>query len=518
MLNRLLFLAACIIGTMSGAIAVLAQCKYVDPHDRSGYYAWCRCMGGIPKERNGNSVCEMPSTDPKPLNPVAYLGSEYRSQRHQAWQALNNFYYSHNSDTETVLHGEVYTILNNLPDERSIDSLDDAYTAADELAGYFDGYLTAYKRQRIQIQELNNKTDELEKVRQEMLADLRRWGVTQDPNADASLFSKLQTEANDLEGKISKTRQPLEAEEEFNRRMLLEKYVVAKRVLERMHAPLPDWVADQEQNLVLRSLYRSHAGFLEANHCLQGYRPDCFTPPVQLALNDPHCFENEVAYWNGCGYGPPSLPQLEPPIERQSAQNITEAKIRERLKEIDPSPLLNYLKASYPPQNYGESSTGSAVRRARDAWRALDSTGGDYRKFHSLVARISIAEDKIRIASIEIKREDHELSAKDLTDTALWWYFDHLTFVLMQKAGSGDPSAISRLRDVGDEIIKFSKDELELSQWTIYALGHGDSSELKNLDTLMEEKLCDFRRNVDNKAFPLPTRYRFFFPEQISCS
>jgi hypothetical protein len=188
------------------------------------------------------------------------------------------------------------------------------------------------------------------------------------------------------------------------------------------------------------------------------------------------------------------------------------------LKEIDPSPLLNSLKASYPPQYYGESSTGSAVRRARDAWRAVDSTGGDYRKFHSLVARISIAEDKIRIASVEIKREDHEISAKDLTDTALWWYFDHLTFVLMKEAGSGDPGAISRLRDVGDEIVKLSKDELSISQWTIRALAHGDSFELDNLENLMEEKLCDFRRNVDNKAFPLPDRYRFFFPEQISCS
>ena len=81
-----------------------------------------------------------------------------------------------------------------------------------------------------------------------------------------------------------------------------------------------------------------------------------------------------------------------------------------------------------------------------------------------------------------------------------------------------DPDAISRLREVGDEIIRFSNDELELTQRTVAALASGNTSELQSIQNLMQEKLCDFRRNVDNKAFPLPDKYRFFFPEQISCS
>jgi hypothetical protein len=62
MLNRLLCLAACIIATMSSAIAVLAQCKYVDPHDRSGYYAWCRCMGELPEKEMETPYATCPLT------------------------------------------------------------------------------------------------------------------------------------------------------------------------------------------------------------------------------------------------------------------------------------------------------------------------------------------------------------------------------------------------------------------------------------------------------------------------
>jgi hypothetical protein len=517
MSNRLLRLVICIIGTISLATPVLAQCKYVDPHDRNGFYAWCRCIGGFPHERNGNSVCDKP--DNAPPDPVAQIKNEYSSRRHQAWQTLHNFYYSHDSYAETALRDQAYAILNNLPDNRSINSLDDAYAAADELAGYFDGYLAAYERQRKQIQELNEQTDALEKVKQEMLDSLSRWGVTQDSNANASLLAKLQAQGDDLAAKISSMQQPLEAEDQFNRRILSEKHVVAKRVLERIHAPLPYWATDKGQYAVLSPLESRHAHFKEALKCLGGFTlyPGCYDYPDPLIIGnkDPHCVE----HLDNCFVsGHPALPALKPSIERQSVQSVTEDNVRGRLKDIDPSPLLDYLRTSYPPYEYGGSPAQSANRRFENVSQAAESVGVNYRKFRPLVVRIGTAESRIGVASIEISREDHEISAKSLTDTALWWHFDHLTFVLLQKTGSGDPDAISRLREVGDEIIRFSNDELELTQRTVAALASGNTSELQSIQNLMQEKLCDFRRNVDNKAFPLPDKYRFFFPEQISCS
>jgi hypothetical protein len=504
MLNRPLCLVICIIGTMPLATSVLAQCKLVDPHNRKGYYDWCECMGGVPTERNGNSVCDMPSNrGPNPPNPVIGLAQQYRSRRSQIMENLT--YRRDRSGDRLAKHFS--RIIDNFPEERSIDSLDDAYFAADELASYLQDYLNAYKGYEARLQKIRNQTRFENKLARQMNADL--LGLRSD-----SL--RLKTERSSLEARVELRNKQIQRLLNFVNRFDTERKKTGARVLRRINAPFSSWYTSSTKS---ETEWLGGIVYYEVSKirsCCDSLIPPSGTRSIEVPYwNDPFCDVKQT-----CHKEPPLMlsdfPVPPSDYSRPEVQ-VTGEMVTNRINEIDASGLMGHLLL-YPVFN--PLSARETLSEAHQAWKDVLSIGPKYWDLKQQNEGDRIWTENARKV---IPDADHAISVmhdfalRGLTKTAFWWELDHLTQDLVAKAGSNDPEAISRLRKVENEVIKFSKGEFALTQQSVRALVEGNPAELQRIQDLMNEKLCDFKTNVDAEVFPMSKDISFLFPSNPSC-
>jgi|GEM_PF-4729793 len=482
----------------------LAQCRYVDPQqNRAGFYAWCSCIGGTPRERNGNSVCDRASAD-SPGDSGLFMtpGQEYRSKRYQAVGTLQDKFKQ--SDRNSLFARHLSQILRHLPPQLDAESLEDAYYAADELASYFDGYASAYNGKLWQLRAIDQQRLKEERMVREMESELP---TLERDKAD------LEEQEGKLHEQLQSRKRYGEAALKFEMRMLGEKRRVGLRVLKRTHAPIPKFYAASPFNTSWDANPNLTSLVGELDCCVAV--PERI-PPIEYW--DSYC--NRIADRECHRELPDEIP--DPPSYRRQEVNVTEARLEQRVREIDPSKALKFLEQLQAPSDASYNDEADVLRGANNVWGRLQSVGSRYSKMKNWINPIFSGEIR---ADLNLLNRTHNFIAETreesiyvATDTSFWWFLDHLMAETLKAAKSGDPEAMPHMRRIGAAAIKFANGEFDLTRQSVSALVNGDPTEIQTLQNLMQEKVCDFKTNVDNEAFYyIPKSIRSLFPPHPLC-
>ena len=416
----------------------------------------------------GQGICVMNCGGPSGTGLDSTPLEQYRSKRYLAINSLRGRL--NRADDNSLFARHLSQILDNVPPEPRGQSLDDAYYAADELANYFDGYAEVYKGKLWSLDVIDQQRQKEEQMLTEIeseMSNLRR------ENAD------LKERWDELHKKVERRRQYGNATLDFELRMTEEQREVGLRVLRRTRTSIPKfytaaplrgpWEADQDLEFPMQDL----------NHCCTKSifaRIDYWNPYCPRMSNK-ECHQalpDEIP-------GPPSY-------ERPSV-SITREKLIERLRDIDPSKPLRFLDQI--------REDDGRLRKATYVWSKLQSIGPEYSKAKlesdQLDDKITGAKGTLADTWDFISRARHN-GVESAKDTAFWWFLDHLTTTLNPQTPSG--------LQVGAATIKFANGEFEITRQSVTALVNGNPVEIQNFENLLQEKVCDFKKSVDDAAFP----------------
>jgi len=461
------------------------------------------CNGPPPRKPNGNDDKGDSRTDhgglrglpPAPLvSPLDNAKMYYLYKKDWAVNVVLKQHTRAMCSTQTAKECDehISRILRNLPAEHLLDSLEDVYLAADELADYFDGYRLEYKDKYdlivvnlpAQIKRDEELADEIERFNDSLNSD----------HAFRQKISALSSEKEHLQQQLDATAKRFDESSEHYASFLQKRNEVAARVLKRINKPLP--VRYIAPDVLSPSLYTTDA----ERQALYGLKSCCRLEPGQdVHRDDPHKISPFPDPPNPLKLTRKEVEDIVTPLPSGSLESMVD----DRAIDVRNSALALSASLGGKSGGYLYYNPEKILWHAREASDRLQSVPKEQYLLAEKTKRwIDVANRTLEEAQGPL-HDSLQYTLGMYLRATVWEYLESVTERVH------NAYVLSR---VEWETVRFSDDEMELIERGAKAIAEYDPTEIDRVKREIDRRLCSYEKNVDDKVFPLDERFKAWTP------